>query len=114
MVNERTMSPTNYNSDIESSSNSRMSSVEGDVCFPTPNKKEESGIDYEGLEEYIAAEKKDLQQDNKKDTSNTKRRRRLSTMGGSDNRRYSMYGDRMMVRDKYMQSFCCCCLFKLF
>ncbi|GAA5814325.1 hypothetical protein MFLAVUS_007819 [Mucor flavus] len=99
MVNERTMSPTNYNSDIESSSNSRMSSVEGDVCFPTPNKKEESGIDYEGLEEYIAEEKKDLQQDNKKDTSNTKRRRRLSTMGGSDNRRYSMYGDRMMNSD---------------
>jgi hypothetical protein len=92
MTNEDT--PVNYHSDNETSSNSRMSSVEVDVCFPTPNKKEESGIDYESLEEFIETEKKELSE-NRNDT--TKRRRRLSTMGGSDGRRYSMYGDRMMV-----------------
>lgn len=87
-------SPGAYHSDMESSVNSRMSSVEGDVCFPTPNKKEESGIDYECLENFIAKEKKELQEDRK---DGTKRRRRLSTMGGSENRRYSMYGSRTKV-----------------
>jgi hypothetical protein len=88
-------SPANYHSDIETSSNSRMSPVEVDVCFPTPNKKEEGGIDYEALEEFITLEKKELAED-RHDTSK-KRRRRLSTMGGSEGRRYSLYGDRMMV-----------------
>lgn len=86
--------PANYHSDNETSSNSRMSSVEVDVCFPTPNKKEESGIDYESLEEFIATEKKELAESR---NGATKHRRRLSTMGASDGRRYSMYGDRMMV-----------------
>lgn len=86
-----------YHSDIETSSNSRLSPVEVDVCFPTttPDKKEEElvGIDYEALEEFVLHEKKESA-----DMTKTKTRpRRLSTMGPSDNRRYSMYGDRMMV-----------------
>ncbi|CEG62836.1 Putative Cora-domain-containing protein [Rhizopus microsporus] len=85
-----------YHSDIETSSNSRLSPVEVDVCFPTttPDKKEEElvGIDYEALEEFVLHEKKESA-----DMTKTKTRpRRLSTMGPSDNRRYSMYGDRMM------------------
>ncbi|RCI02634.1 hypothetical protein CU098_012399, partial [Rhizopus stolonifer] len=86
--------PDPYPSDVETSSNSRMSPVEVDVCFPTPNKKEETGIDYEALEEYITSEKKEA-------FEQKPRRRRLSTMGASDGRRYSMYGDRMLsTRDE--------------
>lgn len=70
------------------SSNSRMSSVEVDVCFPTPNKKEEGGIDYEGLEDYLLRERKEL--------SEHKQKNFQRTMSG---RRYSMYGDRLMVKD---------------
>lgn len=85
--------PANYHSDIETSSNSPASPVEVDVCFPTPNKKEEGGIDYEYLEEFISLEKKELQE-KKGDKAH---RRRLSTMGASECRRYSMYGDRVLV-----------------
>lgn len=90
-----TNSPIIYHSDIETSSVSRMSPVEVDVCFPTPNKKEEGGIDYEAIEEFITFEKKELAEH--RHDSSKPRRRRLSTMGGSDNRRYSLYGDRMLV-----------------
>ncbi|KAG1450845.1 hypothetical protein G6F46_004922 [Rhizopus delemar] len=87
-----TSTPARYHSDIETSSNSRLSPVEVDVCFPaTPSKKEEEdgGIDYEALEEFVLLEKKELAEQKPRT-----RPRRLSTMGGSD-RRYSMYGDRM-------------------
>lgn len=70
--------------------------MEVDVCFPTPSKKEEDGgIDYEALEEFVMLEKKELTEQKPRS-----RPRRLSTMGGSEghNRRYSMYGDRMMVK----------------
>lgn len=93
MPTSGTNTPANYHSDIDTSSNSPTSSVEVDVCFPTPNKKEEGGIDYECMEEYIASEKKELAE-NKSDKVH---RRRLSTMGASEGRRYSMYGDRMLV-----------------
>lgn len=86
--------PANYHSDNDTCSNSRMSSVEVDVCFPTPSKKEEGGIDYEALEEYLTEEKKEIQEA-KHDKLH---RRRLSTMDG---RRYSMYGDRIMVSLRY-------------
>ncbi|CAO3684941.1 unnamed protein product [Rhizopus stolonifer] len=90
-------SPGRYHSDIETSSNSRLSPVEVDVCFPTPSKKEEDGgIDYEALEEFVMLEKKELTEQKPRS-----RPRRLSTMGGSEghNRRYSMYGDRMMAKE---------------
>ncbi|KAI8647181.1 hypothetical protein BD408DRAFT_408732 [Parasitella parasitica] len=98
MSTSGTNTPAKYHSDVETSSNSRMSSVEVDVCFPTPNKKEEAGVDYESLEEFIEQEKKvAVEQKHEK----AKHRRRLSTMGASEsNRRYSMYGDRMMNPDK--------------
>lgn len=97
MPTSGTNTPANYHSDIETSSNSRMSSVEVDVCFPTPNKKEEGGVDYESLEEFIENEKKESTEQKREKTQH---RRRLSTMGASENRRYSMYGDRMMVSDE--------------
>ncbi|CAO3614448.1 unnamed protein product [Mucor fragilis] len=93
MPTSGTNTPANYHSDIETSSNSRMSSVEVDVCFPTPNKKEEGGVDYEALEEFIENEKKEAAEHKHEKTQH---RRRLSTMGASESRRYSMYGDRMM------------------
>jgi hypothetical protein len=92
MSTSGTNSPANYHSDIETSSNSPTSAVE-DVCFPTPNKKEEGGIDYECMEEFVALEKNELAE-NKSDKVH---RRRLSTMGAPEGRRYSMYGDRMLV-----------------
>jgi hypothetical protein len=102
-----TSTPARYHSDIETSSNSRLSPVEVDVCFPaTPSKKEEEegGIDYEALEEFVLLEKKELAEQKPRT-----RPRRLSTMGGSD-RRYSMYGDRMKVgclQKLRMHSFLC-------
>ncbi|CAO3612348.1 unnamed protein product [Mucor hiemalis] len=78
-----------------------MSQVEVDVCFPTPNKKEEGGIDYEAIEEFITFEKKELAEH--RHDSSKPRRRRLSTMGGSDNRRYSLYGDRMLNSDNKIE-----------
>jgi hypothetical protein len=66
-----------------------MSSVEVDVCFPTPNKKEEGGIDYEYLEEYLLVERKELSEQR----SRGDYRRTLS----DNHRRFSMYGDRLMV-----------------
>ncbi|KAI9475411.1 MAG: hypothetical protein EXX96DRAFT_486814 [Benjaminiella poitrasii] len=90
-----------YHSDIETSSNSRLSSVEVDVCFPTtPNKKteeEEGGIDYESLEEFIREERK---QQTEQRTDGRNRRRRLSTLDDATTRRYSLYGDRIMNVDK--------------
>lgn len=88
----------NYNSDNETSSNSRMSPVEVDVCFPTPNKKEEGGIDYEALEDFITLEKEEAAENRHEGGGGRPHRRRLSTMGASDGRRFSLYGDRMMVK----------------
>lgn len=102
MPTSGTNTPANYHSDIETSSNSPMSSVEVDVCFPTPNKKEEGGVDYEALEEFIENEKKEAAEHKHEKTQH---RRRLSTMGASESRRYSMYGDRMMVSDKMTRAF---------
>lgn len=82
--------PAHYHSDIESSSNSRMSSAEVDVCFPTPNKKEEGGIDYDALEEYLLLEKKQLSEHGQHGF-------KRSLSDNMNNRRYSMYGDRLMV-----------------
>ncbi|OBZ83558.1 putative metal ion transporter C17A12.14 [Choanephora cucurbitarum] len=96
-INMNNNAPEQYHSDIETSSNSPTSSVEVDVCFPTPNKKDEEGIDYEALEEYVKQEK---QETFEQKYERTPRRRRLSTLGASDGRRYSMYGDRMLGRDE--------------
>jgi hypothetical protein len=94
MPTNGSVTPAQYHSDNETSSESRMNSVEVDVCFPTPNKKEEGGIDFESLEEFVTSEKKELAERRVESKSH---RRRLSTMGNADGRRYSMYGARMMV-----------------
>ncbi|KAI8973461.1 hypothetical protein BDF20DRAFT_882497 [Mycotypha africana] len=85
-----------YTSDIETAS---QSPVEGDVCFPTPNKREEGGIDFDALEEFISQEKKEIAESRRTDSTHTAasgmpRRRRLSTV--DNGRRYSLYGDRML------------------
>ncbi|KAI8388376.1 uncharacterized protein BYT42DRAFT_559893 [Radiomyces spectabilis] len=94
---ERVEPANMYNSDVDTAG-STHSSVEGDVCFPTPSKKEEGGIDYEALDNYVRCECEQLQA--AKDTcdmvnGHRQRRRRLSTMQTFDTRRYSLYGDRM-------------------
>ncbi|KAG0172428.1 CorA metal ion transporter [Apophysomyces sp. BC1034] len=85
---------TMYNSDVETAS--QNDSIEGDVCFPTPSKREdEAGIDYEALEQYVLEEQQEQLKFSEQEPQNVRRRRRLSNVAVPDSRRFSFYGDRM-------------------
>ena len=81
-----------YNSDADTAG-SRQDSIEGDVCFPPGDDKDDrNGIDFDALEEYIQEEQRNHHNDHHP------RRRRLSNMVSSDTRKVgSWYGDRLKV-----------------
>ncbi|KAI9252812.1 hypothetical protein BDA99DRAFT_520135 [Phascolomyces articulosus] len=78
-----------YNSDADTAG-SRQDSIEGDVCFPTvDDKDDQKGIDFDALEEYIQEEQRNHHNEHHP------RRRRLSNMISDTRKLGSWYGDRL-------------------
>ncbi|KAI8142661.1 hypothetical protein BJV82DRAFT_133558 [Fennellomyces sp. T-0311] len=78
-----------YSSDADTAG-SRQDSIEEDVCFPAVDEKnDQTGIDFDALEEFIQEEQRNNHNDHHP------RRRRLSNMLSETRKFGSVYGDRI-------------------